>query len=244
MIPHALSGLSFVERFYPFPTVDSTNEFARNLDKCPSNGLYVIQADKQTAGRGRRGTPYFSENGGLWVSIMIPVKDISTHFNYNRSILLAILDTIKERFNSAQLAVKWPNDLYWADKKICGILLENHNRFKNILVVGFGLNVNFHTRHFPSQLHPIATSILIETGRTWPPGKLLHRIMEFFYNYIHQNPQSVHNKYLKYLYKTGAVVEINQQVGILESVDIDGQLRIVQNGKTVLVNNGKLRYLE
>lgn len=244
MIPHALSGLSFVERFYPFPAVGSTNEIARNLDNSPSRGLFVIQADKQTSGRGRRGTPYFSDIGGLWVSIMVPVNDISTHFNYNRSILLAIFDTIKERFNWAPLAIKWPNDLYWSDKKICGILLENHNRFKNILIVGFGLNVNFQLKHFPPELRSIATSILIESGRSWPPGKLLHRIMELFFKYIHDNPHSAHNRYLQNLYKTGATVEINQQVGILHSVDINGQLIIIQNGKTVLINNGTLRFLE
>lgn len=244
MVPHALSGLDFIERFYPFSTVNSTNDIARNFDKCPSKGLYVIQADKQTAGRGRRGTPYFSEEGGLWVSIMIPIDDISRHFIYNRSILLAIFDAIKETFKAAPLSIKWPNDLYWLNKKICGILLENHCKFNNILIIGFGLNVNFQISQFPQSLRPIASSLLIETQKAWPTAKLLRKIMELFHKYINEDPQVVHNRYIKNLYKVGSTVEINQQTGIFESVEIDGHLRLNQDGKTTLVNIGTLKFLE
>ena len=84
MIPHALSGLSFVERFYSLPTTVSTNDAARAFGHRPSRGIYCVQADRQTGGRGRRGTPFFSDSiGGLWVSLVVPIADPADHFRYN-----------------------------------------------------------------------------------------------------------------------------------------------------------------
>ena len=60
MIPHALSGLTFIERFYTYPTLASTNEVARKIVQRPRNGLFCIQADRQTEGKGRRGDSFFS----------------------------------------------------------------------------------------------------------------------------------------------------------------------------------------
>ena len=71
MVPHVLSGLSFIERFYSYPTLPSTNEAAKALRNRPVKGLFCIQADRQTAGRGRRGASFFSDSpGGLWVSLV------------------------------------------------------------------------------------------------------------------------------------------------------------------------------
>lgn len=244
MIPHALSGLHFVERFYSYPVADSTNEIARNLEKHPQNGLFVVQADRQTAGRGRRGNSYFSDStGGLWVSLITPSTNISAHFLHNRALSLAIYETIKEYDRNAPLYIKWPNDIYWADKKICGILLETHKVYTDTLIIGFGLNVNLKQEDFPPELVQRASSLQIETGRPFPLSDLLRKIINQYHTQLSLDTENVHEHYVHCLYKKGSAVEIDGKAGFFESVEIDGRLRLKQSDHTILIHSGTLTFL-
>ena len=143
MKPDCLNGLPFVRKFIHLENIDSTNLFGRSLEDIPESGITVIQADNQSSGRGRLGNSFFSSHsGGLWVSIITPISDLSRHFQFNRAISLAIHDSILKLFPDSPLGIKWPNDIYWAERKICGILLENHLFHPEFLVIGFGINVN------------------------------------------------------------------------------------------------------
>ena len=244
MIPHALSGLSFIERFYSFPTLASTNEAARAMSHHPKNGIYCIQADSQTSGKGRRGTSFFSESsGGLWISIVAPIADPSNHFLYNRAVSLAIALTLEQCGAELPLSIKWPNDIFWGEKKVCGILLENHPKFQNVIVIGFGINVNMAEEEFPPELRSIATSILIETGRRCSLNALLRTILKQYSVIINADQNATHSMYCDRLYGKGEFIGINGLKGIFSSVAPNGRLKLINNGIPVMVYSGSPVFL-
>lgn len=243
MIPHALSGLTFIERFYSFPTLASTNDTARSLKHRPEKGMFCIQADSQTAGKGRRGGSFFSESvHGLWVSLVAPLKD--HHFVYNRAISLAIAMTLEQCGSQHPVSIKWPNDIYWGGRKACGILLENHSCFQDVIIIGFGINVNTGEEEFPPELRTIATSVLIETGKKCSLSALLRTILKQFSVILSSDQNIAHALYSERLYGKGETIGINGLKGIFSSVEPDGRLKLINNGIPVMIYSGSPVFLE
>lgn len=234
-----------MERFYTFPTIASTNEFARKLSHAPKSGIYCIQADRQIAGRGRRGGEYFSDcPGGVWVSLVVPVPDIAEHFRYNRAISLAILLTLSQCGKDLPIRIKWPNDIYWGERKICGILLESHPEFPGVVIIGFGLNVNITAADFPDELSSIATSVEIETGRRCALTAVLRTILKQFNVIRSAESAKVHEAYISRLFGRGRRVRINEREGVSDSVAEDGTLQLIVDGTTVAVSTGSPVFLD
>lgn len=125
-------------------TTDSTNSYIkREIETIQP--LTMVLAKDQTAGRGQRGNSWEAEPGrNLTLSFFIIPSDIrpAQQFIISEAVALAILDTLSS-YGIVAL-VKWPNDIYVADKKICGILIENSIMGVSIShsIIGIGLNVN------------------------------------------------------------------------------------------------------
>ena len=126
--------------------IDSTNSFLKEMiSKEIVVDYTVVVAEHQTNGRGQMGTIWDSDKGkNLMFSLF---KDLNMHvvefpFYISMAISLAILKTLKA-LNIPDLRIKWPNDILSADKKVCGILIENviKNRL-NSTIIGIGVNVN------------------------------------------------------------------------------------------------------
>ncbi len=128
--------------------VDSTNSYLKLLlSNCePPPAGTVIMADTQLAGRGQRQNSWLSmPEKNLTVSVFLETDFIplSQQFSLNKAISLALADCLT-LFLPEHCKVKWPNDIYVANKKIAGILIENRvkgNHLKDS-VIGIGLNVN------------------------------------------------------------------------------------------------------
>lgn len=105
----------------------------------------VVYTDTQTAGRGQRGNSWESEpNRNLTFSILLKPKhiDVSRQFIISEIVSVGILN-ILERF-APGFSIKWPNDIYWNNKKIAGILIENDLMGHHIehSIIGIGININ------------------------------------------------------------------------------------------------------
>jgi BirA family transcriptional regulator, biotin operon repressor / biotin---[acetyl-CoA-carboxylase] ligase len=236
--------LPFIENLYYFETVDSTNNFAKRLSLLPASGFTVICADVQSSGRGRGDNTFFSEvKGGLFVSIVCTIPDITAHFTYNRAISLAIFDAINFLFPNAPLFIKWPNDIYWQDKKLCGILLEPVPSNPHHLVIGFGINVNLHSSRFPRDIRDSATSILDKTGTTPDIHDLLYDIVKRFRGYQSIDSAGSHLLYVRRLYKPGKFIEIGGRRGIFDGVAEDGRLVLKTKSETEYITSGTVRFL-
>jgi len=245
MLPHALKGLLFVERFYSYPVVASTSDIARAIADAPTQGMFVFQADRQTAGRGRSGALFFSNSeGGLWASIVTRPASIDCHFNHNRALSLAIAAAAEAETGRVDAcSIKWPNDIYWVGRKLCGILLENHLSKPDLLVLGFGINVNLRTEDFPPELRPIATSLFIETGKRVSLTRLLRGIIERYHANIARNGEEIHAAYTRRLYGLGRRIAIESKEGVFDGVEPDGRLRLRQGREVDYMLSGQVIFL-
>lgn len=135
--------------------VDSTNEFLKKNYKSFHDGAVVV-AIKQTAGKGRMGRSWYSPEGGLWYSVLFKPK---IHLNlhvYTKVFSIAIIEVLRKLRVKAY--IKWPNDIYYNGKKLCGILSESilSNDRVIAIVVGIGINVN---NDIPEELKDIAIAL-------------------------------------------------------------------------------------
>ena len=143
-----------------FKSLDSTNEEARRHISDIDN-LSVLSALEQTDGRGQRGNTWTSNAGeNLMFSIVLksPFLMAEDHFALNEIAALSVADFLSTYGIKAE--IKWPNDIYVGEKKICGILIENSFRGKTIStsIIGIGLNIN--QRNFNVNL-PNPTSMVL-----------------------------------------------------------------------------------
>lgn len=127
-----------------FPVIDSTNQYLLDsIDSLPSGAVCV--AEYQAKGRGRRGRQWVSPFGSnLYFSMYWQLESgVAAAMGLSLAIGVAIVDAL-ETLGATGLKLKWPNDLYYEDKKLAGILVEMSAQTGGVahLVIGMGLNIN------------------------------------------------------------------------------------------------------
>ena len=145
---NTFSGLFVGQNLITIKQVDSTNNFLKDLlsNSKPVNEGAVIMAESQYAGRGQQQNRWHSEDGkNLTFSILLkPIfLPVTQQFDLTRAVSLGIINALEPHLG-AQLKIKWPNDIYFGNGKLGGILIENiiqGNQIKNS-VIGIGLNIN------------------------------------------------------------------------------------------------------
>lgn len=144
---------------------ESTNLYLRQLlAEQPLEEGSIVVADYQSGGRGQMGNSWFSSKGeNLLFSLLIYPQNVlpSEQFIISRIASLAVKKTL-DRFTD-DICIKWPNDIYWKEQKITGMLIENDISGKHIRksIIGIGINVN--QQQFPSSL-PNPVSLRQITG--------------------------------------------------------------------------------
>lgn len=156
-------------RLYLFDEVDSTNAKLKSLARSGVQEGAVVLAEGQTAGRGRRGQPWFSPSGvNLYASVLFrPAARASELAVFSFIASLAAADTLKDF--GAPAGIKWPNDLLIDGDKVGGVLVEGGLRGNRIdyVVLGIGINLNVDPLTLREALGPsgtFATSLSAATG--------------------------------------------------------------------------------
>jgi BirA family biotin operon repressor/biotin-[acetyl-CoA-carboxylase] ligase len=142
------SGLFVGQNLITIKQIDSTNNFLKDSlsNSKPLTEGTVIMAESQYAGRGQQQNRWHSEAGkNLTFSLLLKPAflPLSQQFDLTRAISLGIINAL-EPYLGDKLKIKWPNDIYYEDGKLGGILIENlvqGNQIKNS-VIGIGLNIN------------------------------------------------------------------------------------------------------
>jgi len=175
----ALTDSEMIKDVIYLKTVDSTNRFARQQEA----GELLIVAEEQTQGRGRLGRTWSSPaEEGLWFTLVLrPEMDPSQAALITQIAASAVWQGIHE-VTGITAAIKWPNDIQIGPRKVCGILTEMNAELGAIerLMVGIGINVN--TTEMPEELRATATSLRMETGRSWSRKALLLAVLRAFEN--------------------------------------------------------------
>lgn len=145
-------------------SVNSTNLYIERYIKKREEA--VVTAEVQTAGMGTKGRSFVSEKGGLYVSKLTFYKDLPARDIYSVSVNAAMGVVKTLLCYGLEPRIKWPNDIYVGDKKICGILISNalKGNFVDYSVVGIGINVN---NEISGELKDIAVSMRGVTGKTY-----------------------------------------------------------------------------
>lgn len=159
-------------------SVDSTNnEVRRQADRGAAEGTVVI-AERQEAGKGRRGRSWVSPEGaGIWMSLLLR-PDFSPHHASMLTLVaaMAVADGIHAQ-TGMDCQIKWPNDLVVNGKKVCGILTEMATEEDTIRYVVIGIGVNVNTEEFPQELADTATSLYREAGKKLRRSALVNAIL-------------------------------------------------------------------
>ncbi|MDR1601743.1 MAG: biotin--[acetyl-CoA-carboxylase] ligase [Tannerella sp.] len=202
---------------------ESTNRY---LEQLASAGEMadetLVVADFQTAGRGQTGNSWESEAGkNLTFSLLLYPKNLRA----GQSFLIAELASLSVRHllddYIRDVTVKWPNDVYWRDKKICGILIENVLSGSRIVrsIIGIGLNVN--QEIFLSGAS-VPVSLKQITGHSHDRMQLLaefragfHRLRQRFGFETHVD--EIHREYLSALYRRDGYFPYRDRYGRFEA---------------------------
>lgn len=153
-------------RVLTYDSIDSTNNEAKRLAADLSGQPTLIAAELQTAGRGRLGRSFYSPaQTGLYMSILLcPNAPLSEWITITSAAAVAVSLAIEE-LSGLRPSIKWVNDLYLGDRKVCGILTEAvtdpTDRGMKHLIVGIGVNLS--TVFFPEELASRAASLYRET---------------------------------------------------------------------------------
>jgi BirA family biotin operon repressor/biotin-[acetyl-CoA-carboxylase] ligase len=142
------SGLFVGQNLITIKEVDSTNNFLKNTlsNSKPLPEGTVIMAESQYAGRGQQQNSWHSEAGkNLTFSLLLTPTflPVLNQFDLTRVISLGVFDALQPLLGE-KLKIKWPNDIYYEDRKLGGILIENILQGSQIkyAVIGIGINVN------------------------------------------------------------------------------------------------------
>ena len=162
-------------------SLDSTNSEVRRHISSLDN-LSVVAAGSQSAGRGQGDHRWHSEPGeNLTFSLLLKFPPLREMNVCNVLLLTEMITYALREFLASEgitARIKWPNDIYVGDLKICGILIENILDGSNVSasIIGVGLNLN--QTDFPSDI-PNPTSVSLLTGRRYDPAQTLERLCTF-----------------------------------------------------------------
>lgn len=145
--------------------IGSTSDRALELARKEELALpLLILADQQTGGRGRGSNQWWAAKGSLTFSLLIDSQQFGiASFKWpvlSLSTGLAICEALEQISPGGDFGVKWPNDVYCAGRKICGILIESPSASKGRVIIGIGLNVNNSLAAAPKEIQASATSLV------------------------------------------------------------------------------------
>ncbi|WP_459201658.1 biotin--[acetyl-CoA-carboxylase] ligase [Methanococcus sp. CF] len=172
--------------------IESTNSYTYNLGKLGKRNKIVV-SELQTRGKGRLDRKWFSGIGGLYFSILMDIKDVKKLEKINFLGSISVLETLTT-FSGAKFEIKWPNDILFENKKICGILTEL-NVEKGYIVLGIGININ---NTIDSELKNIATSLKEIERIEFDVDLILNKFIEIFTQNLKIDDGSLLEKYKKY----------------------------------------------
>src|SRR3954463_7921828 len=177
----ALAGSRVGNEIVVVEETESTNDLAWAAAERGAVEGFVVFAEHQTKGRGQYGRRWESApHQGLWFSILLrPTLSLRESPKLTLQLAHNIAATIEEETGSVPF-IKPPNDIYIADRKVAGVLVEGRTASdgKYIAVAGIGINVNQTLEDFPEDLRATAGSLAMATGRTMDRGKLAIALLQ------------------------------------------------------------------
>lgn len=221
---------------------DSTINYLRELcsRQCVPE-LTTVVADFQTSGRGQRGNSWESEKEKnlLFSFVLYPTfLEARNQFLLSQIASLSVKETL-DRY-AEDISIKWPNDIYWKEKKICGMLIENNLTGPHITqsIAGIGININ---QEVFRSLAPNPVSIKQITGREYNPLEILAGVMqrtkEYYLSLQQGETEGIVQRYHKALFRNEGMHPFRDSQGEfiarIVGVEPDGHLILQDDGDKI-----------
>lgn len=236
-------ALDFPCEVFCYDSIDSTNNQAKRLVSEGNTSTLLVVADTQTAGRGRQGKSFYSPaKTGIYMTLVLhPMTEMENAVTATTAAAVAVCRAI-ESLTDKHPQIKWVNDVYIADKKICGILTEAVTDFETqtvtSLIIGIGTNIK--TDIFPADVKN-ASSLNAEVKRRDLICAIANEL-----NRINSSPYSDFIEYYReHSMITGRDINVikNGECIRARAVAIDdrGGLEVVfENGEKAVLRSGEI----
>ena len=240
-------------RLQYYKQITSTNTVLKTMAAEGAEEGLVLLAEEQSKGRGRLGRSFYSPPAtGLYMSILLkPKEEAIKSVRLTTSAAVAVALALEE-LSGNETQIKWVNDIYMNEHKVCGILTEAsvdcESGLMNYAVVGIGINTLKPEDGFPAELKKIAGSAFSNTEtvsnlRCRLAASVLDRLMEFY-----RNPESdsCYTEYKKRSFLLGKNINIlrqDQQPIPATAIDIDRDYSLIvrlRDGSTAKIQSGEV----
>lgn len=226
--------MSFIHQH--FKTLDSTNAYLQRRQLEADIRNWVVSANEQTAGKGMGSNGWESEAGkNLTFSMALDMSFLPAErqFLLSEAVPLSIIEVLDTLLPARKLSIKWPNDIYFENHKLAGILINSTIKanMMDVSIIGIGLNVNqMQFQDWPT--HPISLQQI--TGKAYDLDPLLEQLVESIHKKVEilkSAPTVIEDMYLQRLYRyhTWADYEVDGKTLRLFMTGIDafGRLMLV-----------------
>lgn len=242
------------KNIYAYKEVNSTNTVAKFLSMNNIENGSVIISEKQSNAKGRSGKVWESPLGGVWLSIVLhPQVEHSKLPFITLATGVAVANAL-EKIGIDNAEIKWPNDIYINDKKVCGILTEAIAQFNTIenVIIGVGIDANFDHDNFPEALKEDSTTLKKELGKEVNINYLIKTFLEEFEKigilFTEGEFEKILKEWRKRSYTIGKIIEVIEPFnktydayvigvdknGALVVEKIDGSLEKVISGECII----------
>lgn len=212
--------------------IDSTNNYLAQLALEQTEEFTLVTTEYQTAGKGQRGN-YWESNRGDNLLFSLLVKPTWLNINEQFILSMAVSVALREVLSAYtdSITIKWPNDIYWNNKKIAGILIENFIVDSTIghSIIGIGLNIN--QDQFESEApNPISLSTILgkEMDKTVILYSFLSKFSELYKELTQGNQELIKSSYWQGLYRNKGSHPFKDQNSVfyaqIEKIDTDGRI--------------------
>lgn len=239
-------------------SVESTNTKLKELAENSAKHGTVLISQNQTGGKGRLGRSFYSPDGGLYISVLL-----RPNFPASESVFITVAAAVAvakaiESISNKRAGIKWVNDIYIDDRKVCGILTEAAMDFEsgtvNYAIVGMGINIYPSQEGFPDEIKEVAGCVFDEKPnenvKTKLAAMILSNFMEFYDNLekrefieeywvrsILTNCNILFSQGIKKF--SGTVLGINENAELIVELD-NGETKTFSSGE-VLIDKDTLR---
>lgn len=232
-----------------FAELDSTNTYLKKLAREGAEEGTVIIAERQTAGRGRLGRSFYSDANGLYMSALLKPHVAAENAVHITAMAAVAMAKAVERVANKQAQIKWVNDIFVNDKKVCGILCESafdENAVTEYVVIGAGVNITEPKGGFPEDIRGVAGALFPQgETREYRSAMAAAFLEELFKGYEGLNERRFLAEYRRRSLVTGRRVAVIAPSGTREgtAVAIDDDCRLVvsfDGGETEHISTGEV----
>lgn len=233
----------------------STNTLAKLLGERGAPHGTMVAAACQTGGRGRYGRAFVSDSpGGVWMSIILrPDMPASDAVLLTVLAAVATVRVLRAEYNLLT-GIKWANDIYADGKKLCGILTEMSSEAETgrvqQVILGIGINVNQKKEDFPPELHNVAASVYMLTGRRYERAPLAAAIYREVLTLLDSGALTVGRPALLSEYR-GVLLGLRKEIVVRQArgeykataLGIDDRARLLvrlEDGSTLALESGEI----